>query len=261
MKPHIAVIMFPGTNCEGETARACEAVGMDATIIRWNENVKIQNFDGYILPGGFSYEDRVRAGVISAQDPIMKGIKIQANKGKVVLGICNGAQILVETGFIPGIEDKVQMALAPNVNPFVSGYYCSWVNVKVNRYKRTAFNQKLKHNQVVPMPVAHGEGRFITSDKKVLQKLIDNDQMVIRYCDKDGNDSDIFPDNPNGASVGIAGLCNEKGNVMALMPHPEKATWNRQVPYFEGNDFAKNEGLADGSRIFASMKQFIERQK
>src|SRR3989338_3801427 len=111
----IAVILFPGTNCEEETARACKSVGLNAEIVRWN-SANIESYDGYIIPGGFSYEDRVRAGVISAKDPILKIIKKEAKKGKPVLGICNGCQILIESGLIPGLKDKVEMALAPNIN-------------------------------------------------------------------------------------------------------------------------------------------------
>ena len=119
----IAVILFPGNNCENETARAVESVGMQADIVRWNEPKHLKEYDGYILPGGWAYEDRIRAGAIAAQDPIIKVIKEEAKSGKVVLGICNGAQILIEAGIIPGLKDKVQMALAPNINPFVSGFY------------------------------------------------------------------------------------------------------------------------------------------
>ena len=123
----IAVIMFPGSNCENETARAITSAGMNAKVIRWNETTGLSNYDGYVIPGGWSYEDRIRAGVISAKDPIMDIIKKEASNGKVVLGICNGCQILVESGIIPGLEDNVQMALAPNINPFIQGYYCTWI--------------------------------------------------------------------------------------------------------------------------------------
>src|SRR3989338_7478748 len=157
-KPKIAVILFPGTNCEEETTRACNAVRMDASIIRWNADVELEQFDGFILPGGWSYEDRIRAGAISAQDPLMIKIKKQAEEGKVVLGICNGCQILIETGMIPGLEDKVQMALAPNINPFVKGFYCTWTHLK-NVGKKNAFNSLFKKNEVIRMPLAHGEGR------------------------------------------------------------------------------------------------------
>ena len=135
----IAVILFPGTNCENEAARAVEATGMKAEIIRWNDSKKLGLFDGYILPGGWSYEDRIRAGVIASKDKVMNVIKEEAEKGKVVLGICNGCQVLVEAGIIPGVKDKVQMALAPNINPFVSGYYCTWIKIKNASKKKTAF--------------------------------------------------------------------------------------------------------------------------
>src|SRR3989338_10392366 len=197
--PKIAVMLFPGINCEEESKRACEAVGMQADIVRWNDTKRLDSYDGYILPGGWSYEDRIRAGVIAAKDPVMNIIKKEAEKGKVVLGICNGAQVLVETGIIPGLQDKVQMALAPNINPFVSGYYCTWVKIKNSVKKKNAFNLNMGHEEVMPIPIAHGEGRFTTKDQPLLQQLIQNEQLLFRYCDDKGIIMDKFPINPNGS--------------------------------------------------------------
>ncbi len=250
----IAVIMFPGSNCENETARAVEASGMKAKIIRWNDIAGLSNYDGYILPGGWSYEDRIRAGVISAQDPIIKVIKQEAEKGKVVLGICNGCQILVESGIIPGFKDKVQMALAPNVNPFVSGFYCTWVKIKNASKKSTAFNLTMDEDEVISIPIAHAEGRFATKNKVLIQQLIANEQLLFRYCDELGNIADKFPVNPNGSLINIAGVCNKKGNVLAMMPHPERASWMRQVPEMH----SKGEKAGPGSKIFESIKEYLK---
>ena len=140
-KPKIAVMYFPGNNCEEETRDRCIDVGMDARIVRWNTKENLSDFDGYIIPGGFSYEDRIRSGVIAAKEKIMEKVREEAKSGKPLLGICNGAQILVETGLIPGLKDEVQMALAPNINPFVSGYYDAWVYIKAVNSKNNAFNQ------------------------------------------------------------------------------------------------------------------------
>ena len=129
-KPNIAVIYFPGNNCEEESLKAVLSTGMDGKIVRWNERRGIDKFDGYIIPGGWGYEDRIRAGVIMAKDPVFDIIRKQVEIDKPVLGICNGAQALVECGMIPGLKNKVEMALAPNKNPFVSGYYSTWVYVK-----------------------------------------------------------------------------------------------------------------------------------
>ncbi len=253
MTKNIAVILFPGINCENETARAVETVGMKADVIRWNDTKHLKGYDGYIIPGGWSYEDRIRAGVIAAQDPVMKIIKEEAEKGKVVLGICNGAQVLVESGIIPGLKDKVQMALAPNINPFVSGFYCTWVKMKNYSKKKTAFNLAFKQDEIIPIPIAHGEGRFTTKDKVLVQELLANDQLLFRYCDELGNIVDKFPVNPNGSLINIAGIVNKKGNAAAMMPHPERASWMRQVPglHFNGGD------AGPGRKIFESIREYL----
>lgn len=254
----IAIILFPGINCENETARAVEAVGMKADIVRWNIIKGLEQYDGYILPGGFSYEDRIRAGVIPAQDPIMDIIKKQAYKGKPVLGICNGAQILVESALVPGLKDKVEMALAPNINPFVSGFYCTWVNINVN--KKCAFTKSFEKNDVIPIPIAHAEGRFTTTEKGLIEKLIENEQVIFRYCDENGKIEEKFPINPNGSMYNIAGLCNKKGNVLAMMPHPERASFNRQSPKIENKNFESIEKTMPAIKIFESMKIYIEEE-
>lgn len=255
--PNIAVILFPGINCEEETLRSVQSVGMQGKIVRWNSDEDLESYDGFILPGGWSYEDRIRAGVISAKDPIMKVIKKQATEGKLVLGICNGCQVLIETGMVPGLEDKIQMALAPNLNPFVSGYYCTWVNTKTTG--SSAFTSLIKKNTVIPIPIAHGEGRFVTKDKKLLNRLIKNNQIIFRYCDEKGKVIDKFPINPNGSIYSIAGISNKQGNVLAMMPHPERANWVRQLPNKKNLSFNETEKQAPARKIFESMKNYIEK--
>ena len=254
----IAVIMFPGNNCENETARAVEAVGIKADIVRWNIIKGLEKYDGYILPGGFSYEDRIRGGIISAQDPIMNIIKEQAYEGKPVLGICNGAQTLIESALVPGLKDKVEMALAPNKNPFVSGYYCTWVNIKLNGNKKCAFTKLFKKNAIISIPIAHAEGKFTTTEKDLIKKLIGNGQIIFRYCNEKGKIEDKFPINPNGSMYNIAGLCNKKGNVLAMMPHPERASFKRQSPKIEKKNFREMKKPMPARKIFESMKIYIE---
>lgn len=256
----VAVILFPGTNCEEETARSCISVGMEADILRWNTKEDLESYDGFILPGGWSYEDRVRAGVVASKDRIMEKIREEAEGGKPVLGICNGAQVLIETGIIPGLNPgEVQMALAPNINPLVSGYYCTWIFIKNSvESSRCVFTKSLNRDEFMPIPIAHAEGRFTTKDKGVLGKLIENNQVVFRYCDKNGEIADEFPINPNGSVYNIAGICNPKGNVLAIMPHPERCSWNRQLPGFEGKTFQEMSAAGPGRRLFQSMKEYIE---
>jgi phosphoribosylformylglycinamidine synthase I len=261
MKTKVAVIMFPGNNCEEETRRACIASGMDAVILRWNTKEDLKKYDGFVLPGGWSYEDRIRAGVIASKDSILKTVKEQSVKGKPVFGICNGAQVLIETGMIPGIRDEVQMALAQNMNSFVSGFYCTWVYVKnCVEGDRCAFTRFMKRDDVIPIPIAHGEGRFTTRETGLLKKLEEKNQIVLRYCDAKGATPDKFPVNPNGSMDNIAGVCNPEGNVMAMMPHPERSSWNRQVPGFGPGTFADMNGAGPARKLFESMREYIERR-
>lgn len=266
-KPNVAVIYFPGNNCEEETLKAVLASGMDGKIVRWNERKGIGNYDGFIIPGGWGYEDRIRAGVIMAKDPVFDVIRNEAKNGKPVLGICNGAQALVECAIIPGVKNKVEMALAPNKNPFVSGYYCTWIYAKCEQdTKRCAFTKFTEKDEVIPMPIAHGEGRFTTKDTQLIKRLIKNKQIVFRYSTKAGKTEENFPTNPNGAIYNIAAICNKKGNVMAIMPHPERASFIRQLPdsvelknKFIGN-FNAMEDPAPAMHIFKSMKKYIEEE-
>ena len=266
-KPNIAVVYFPGNNCEEESLKAVLATGMDGKIVRWNERREIEKYDGFVIPGGWGYEDRIRAGVIMAKDPVFDIIRKEAENGKPVLGICNGAQALVECGMIPGLKDNVEMALAPNKNPFISGYYTTWINVKNEQEKGAcAFTKFTEKNDVVPMPIAHGEGRFVTKDNELIQKLTKNMQIIFKYSTKNGKIEENFPTNPNGAMHNIAAICSKKGNVMAIMPHPERASFIRQLPditdlknKFVGN-LAAMEGPAPAMHIFKSMKKYIEEE-
>lgn len=252
-KPKIAVLYFPGNNCEEETKDRCIDAGMDAKIIRWNSDEDLSKHDGFIIPGGFSYEDRIRSGVIAAKEKIMDSVREEAKKGKPLLGICNGAQILVETGLIPGLKNKVEMALAPNINPFVSGYYCDWFYIRNTDEKKCAYNILYNKNEIIQAPIAHGEGRFATKDPNLIKQLEKNKQIVFQYCDKNGKIIDNYPVNPNGAVFNIAAISNKEGNIMAIMPHPERASYNWQLP-----DSIKNDKKTNAIKIFESMKKYIE---
>ena len=241
----IAIIQFPGSNTERETIMACHRVGLNPVEFLWNEPPKkLPGFDGYIIVGGFAYEDRSRAGVIAALDPIMKQIKVEAKKGKPVLGICNGAQILVESGLVPGLENhRIGIALTDNKrvksgHVLGVGYYNTWANLQMSAPSdRCAFTRHLKSGDFINIPLAHGEGRFIIPNE-LLEKMISNNQTVFRYCDDEGNIVDEFPTNPNGSMHNLAAACNVQGNVMAMMPHPERTE--------------------NGDAIFSSIKDFIE---
>ncbi len=232
--PLIAVLSFPGNNCEVESVRSIKEAGMDAIYFRWNDDVKkLKDVDGYFVPGGFSYEDRGRSGMVAARDPLMEFIAEEADAGKVVIGNCNGAQILVESGLIP-LGKELAMSLAHNavesggrlVSP---GFLSEWVWIK----PACAPDRCATSNWQGPMhiPMAHGEGRFTTKDKDLLEELKKNDQIAFQYCDEEGNVSSDVAVTPNGSSMSIAGICNPAGNVVALMPHPER-TVDAGLPYF-----------------------------
>ncbi|MCH2651102.1 MAG: phosphoribosylformylglycinamidine synthase I [Candidatus Marinimicrobia bacterium] len=244
---HIAIIQFPGSNTERETLMACRRVGLNPIEFLWNEPTeKLSEFYGYVIVGGFAYEDRSRAGVIAALDPIMKQIRLEAEKGKPVLGICNGAQILVESGLVPGLKNyRVGIALTDNKrvqggHVIGVGYYNTWANLKMSApSNRCAFTRHLNSGEWIKIPLAHGEGRFIIPNV-LLEKMISNNQTVYRYCDDNGNIVDEFPTNPNGSMYNLAAVCNPEGNVMAMMPHPERTE--------------------NGDVVFSSMKEFIENE-
>jgi phosphoribosylformylglycinamidine synthase subunit PurQ / glutaminase len=250
--PKIAVMYFPGNNCEKETRERCLEVGMQADIVRWNSKEDLSAYQGFIIPGGFSYEDRVRAGVIAAKEKIMGRIREEASDGKLLLGICNGAQVLVESGLIPGLKDKVEMALAPNINPLVSGYFNEWVMVKNINKQSCAYNHFFEKDEIMQVPIAHGEGRFTTKDEKLIKNLEKNKQIIFQYCDRMGKIIDKFPVNPNGAVINIAAVSNKRGNIMAMMPHPERASYSWQIP-----DTVKNSEKRNAFKIFESMKNYI----
>ena len=226
--PKIAVIQFPGTNCELETARAVERNRMSAELFRWNEKKSLAKFDGVILAGGFSYEDRGRSGLIASKDSLMKEVWKLAKRGGVVFGICNGAQILVETGLVPNFEfGKSALALTRNrrvKNNEVQGteFYNTWVYIKPGNETPNAFNQF--DEKVLRIPIAHAEGRYFSNNPELLEKLVMNGQNAFVYCNAKGEINPDFPTNPNGSVLNLAGVTNSAGNVMSLMPHPERTT-------------------------------------
>ena len=267
----IAVLQFPGTNCEFETLVAVKAVGMEGEIFRWNRPAgELSGFDGFVIPGGFSYQDRLRAGVIASKEPVMSALKEEAGIGKPIIGICNGFQILVETGLLPGNgkgngegSAKVDMALAQNV--MVSqgkivrrGYYCDWVNLRHDApSRRCSGSFAIERGALLKIPIAHGEGNLVTTTPGLMEKLNEEGQVVFRYCDRNGRILNEFPFNVNGSTENIAAICNEQGNVLGMMPHPERAFFAWQLPAFDPRKQRPDEP-GPGRRVFESMKRYIE---
>lgn len=225
----IAVIQFPGSNCERETILAIKRAGMEAVEFLWNEPLdKLASMEGYVIVGGFSYEDRSRAGIIAALDPVMQEIKRQSEKGKPVLGICNGAQILVESGLVPGLENyRTGMALTENKRVskgkiLGTGFYNAWTCLRLAKAaQKNAFTRGIDKEEVIKIPSAHAEGRLVMPPE-LLKEIEDRGLNSFLYCNEQGEVKDEFPVNPNGSMGNIAAVSNAAGNVMAIMPHPER---------------------------------------
>mgnify|MGYP002347230627 CR=1 FL=1 len=268
----VAVVQFPGGNCETETARALEACGQRAEIFRWNRDpAELDAFDALVIGGGFSYQDRVRAGVIAAHEPIGAKVYELATAGRPVLGICNGAQVLVEMGLVPGLTPgQIEVALAPN-HMAIDGrvvrrdYYSTWTHLRLAAApERCVWTRLFEPGAVIALPLAHGEGRFVSSDEGLFERLLAAGQIVWQYCDESGQVDERFPITPTGATLATAGLCNVEGNVLAMMPHPERASWLRQVPQdlpgaigarrrAAQGDFAALEGAGPARGVFCSL--------
>ncbi len=202
----VAIIRFPGTNCEFDTEYAFERIGATTQIVWHKEQNLPRDIDLVVLPGGFSYGDYLRSGAIARFSPIMQAVQEFTEKGGFVLGICNGFQILLESHLLPG-------AMKRNENlHFISKF--QYIKVVENNNK---FLSQTKQGEILNIPIAHAEGNYFVQPPK-LQAMYDNGQVILQYCDEQGN-----YDNPNGSVDAIAGICNERKNVFGLMPHPERA--------------------------------------
>lgn len=195
---NVGIIRFPGTNCDRDIEYAVNLVDANPNYIYWNET-DLSKMDVVIIPGGFSYGDYLRAGSIAGITPIISAIKEFAKEGNPVLGICNGAQILGEIDLVPGVFIENENAK----------FICESKKLKVNT-TRTPFTKLYKKNEIIDLPIAHKEGRYYTEN---IEELYDDDQIVLTFDDE----------NPNGSLDAITGVCNKEGNVVAVMPHPERA--------------------------------------
>ena len=203
------VLVFPGTWSDGDCYHAVrDGLGEQADFV-WHKDTDVASFDCLILPGGFSYGDYLRVGAIARFSPVMKSVVAFANAGRPVIGICNGFQILCEAGLLPGVLMK---------NSHLQ-FRCEWVHIRVEN-NRTPFTNQASFGQVLSMPVSHGDGNYYV-DAKTLESMEEAGQVVFRYCDEEGGLS--AQSNPNGSIRNIAGITNPQGNVLGMMPHPERA--------------------------------------
>jgi phosphoribosylformylglycinamidine synthase subunit PurQ / glutaminase len=223
----IGITVFPGSNCDRDVYNIFKTK-LESDIRCIKDKDKIETFDAIIIPGGFTYGDRLRAGAIAAHSSLMNKIKEQDDTGIPILGICNGFQILVEAGLLPG-------ALIPNKS---LKFICRWVEIIVTNNK-TPFTNLYTENQKISIPIAHGEGQYMI-DKQSYKEIKNNNQVTMKY----------MGDNPNGSLDSIAAICNPKGNIMGMMPHPERASDNDLVP----SGFSSNAII-----IFKSLINYITR--
>lgn len=223
----IGIAVFPGSNCDRDVHHVLnKVIGVQADFI-WHTKDRVSGYDAMIIPGGFAFGDRLRAGIIAAHSPIVQEVKRMAKDGTPVLGICNGFQILVESGLLPGalmMNDSLR-------------FVCRWTKVEVKN-NRTPFTSQFAPKQTFDIPVAHGEGRYM-ADSKILKELKKKNQIVLQYSN----------DDPNGSSDLIAAICNEEGNVMGMMPHPERAS---ESIIAEG---ARNDAITIFRSLVSNLKQ------
>jgi phosphoribosylformylglycinamidine synthase I len=234
-RPRVAVAVFPGTWSERDFAHVAESVlGWEARLV-WHADVDLGPADAVVLPGGFAHGDHLRTGAIARFSPVMRAIEAFAAAGGPVIGSCNGFQILTEAGLLPG-------ALMRNDH---LEFRCDWQCLRVEHPDRApAWLGGLAEGQVIRMPISHGEGRYV-ADADTLDALESSGRVVLRYADEAGA---ITPEaNPNGSERGIAGIVNERGNVLGLMPHPERAA---EIEV----------GGTDGLTLFRSLERWLQEQ-
>ena len=227
MTKKIGVVVYPGTNCDFDVAHALKIAGAKPFRIWYKEISELNDVDAIVIPGGFSYGDYIRAGAIAAQTKITEKVREMAENGMPILGICNGFQVLVESGILPG-------ALTVNKT---ARFVCKWVHLKVVRAD-TPFTSLFEENEVIKMPIAHAEGRYIPD------KNFSTDLVVLQYSNEKGEVNENS--NPNGSYLNVAGISNKGKNVLGLMPHPERAS-------------EKILGGEDGLRMFKSLLEFLKR--
>jgi phosphoribosylformylglycinamidine synthase I len=263
----ILMMRAPGTNCDLEAIRSFRDLGPHVNLIHTQKIFKEKNLDDYdiiVFPGGFSYGDYIRSGAIWAKEceyRIGNELTKFIDESKPVIGICNGFQQLVEMGYLPGWKGKSnypEAALGNNTH----GYQNRWIRMKYVGQGNCTMLNSLDEGYVLRCPVAHGEGRFILPPNErdvLLQRLYDLDMLVWRYVKTDGNFAENdWPENPNGAYHDIAGICNPEGNVLGLMPHPERAFYGYLMPEWTKKGSPNEYG--DGKPFFESIVRYVEKK-
>ncbi len=261
----VCVLRVGGTNCDAEAQRSILELGAHAEVVHMNKIVEkgtLEKYDALVIPGGFSYGDYVRAGAIWAREILVKmgtELRLFLDDERPVLGICNGFQVLVETGLLPGIHGPTRLPTATLATNFSARFECRWIHLRHENRGNCIFTRNIAKDQVLYLPVAHAEGCFALpkeDEAKRLDSLLENDQIVFRYCDEKGSPANgRYPENPNGSTFDIAGICDPTGTVFGLMPHPERAYYGWQLPEWTSRE--EMPAYADGRQIFESMLNYL----
>ncbi len=228
------IIVFPGSNCDHDCYHVIRHVIKEEAKYIWHKNEKLNGYDCIIVPGGFSYGDYLRTGAIARFSKIMKPVEEFAKKGGLVIGICNGFQILLEAGLLPGAMIKNKTLK----------FICKHVNIRVEDID-LPFTNLLHKGDILKIPIAHADGNYF-ADTETIKKLKDNNQIIFKYCNSDGGTTEEA--NPNGSIENIAGICSKERNILGMMPHPERAS-------------EKILGSSDGIRIWESIVGFIKNNR
>ena len=283
MNPKICILRIEGTNCEYETSLSFTRLGASAEIVhlkqligavKERERRNLNDYDALVIPGGFSSGDYIRAGAILAariNGALGEEISAFIKDGKPLLGICNGFQVLVELGLLPGFgaQDEIGLQQAALTTNDSARFECRPTLIKHENTGNCVFTQGIEKGSILKMPCAHAEGKFFIDEKKreeYIQRLEDNDQIVFRYVDPDGNYAS-YPWNPNGSLYNIAGICNPEGTILGLMPHPERAfytfmdsEWSRrpiELRAGQGEEKTKGDAYGDGKKIFEAVLNYL----
>ena len=250
MSAKVAVLVYPGTNSEMETVRILRDVGCNAELVHWSRAETLGAYDAYVLPGGFAYEDRIRAGAIAAHDRMTDFVIDGAQKGKLVLGICNGAQVVLEAGLAPGTGELRRPTAAFTRNAPLGKFICRHVYVKLNvDPQRCAITAALPAGALIPAYVANVEGR-LAAPREHLEEITAGAHAAFVYAHADGTVDESAV--PNGSALGVAAITNKAGNVLAIMPHPERDAWNfNHLDAREGSDALAPSGGAAFFKSFA----------
>ena len=259
MKPKVIVLRTAGTNCDYETVHAFQMSGAEVDLVHINQLIRgekeLSPYHILSIPGGFAYGDDIAAGKILANElkyKLRDSVEKFISDGKLMIGICNGFQVMVKAGLLPGfngISDRQETTLYTNDS---GKFECRWVYLKALENSKCIFTKNIK--QIIYLPIAHGEGKFTTTGEDILDRLDNNGQVVFKYVDADGNFAG-YPCNPNGSDRSIAGICDSTGRIFGMMPHPERflsrhnhPRWTRENLDEEGDGLAIFKNAVDYAR-------------